>query len=56
MPQLLFGLALISASLQTAWAVLAEGQYPALAIAVVVLMFGAKCIVDGVLRRRLYRA
>jgi len=47
MSNILFGLALISASLQTAWALFAEGQLLALSIVVVMLYAGWKNVRTG---------
>lgn len=47
MSNILFGLVLISASLQTAWALLAEGQLLALSAVAVVLYSGWKNVRTG---------
>jgi hypothetical protein len=47
MSNILFGLALISASLQTAWALFAEGQLLALSAVVVMLYAGWKNVRTG---------
>jgi hypothetical protein len=47
MSNILFGFALISASLQTAWAFFAEGQLLALSIVVVMLYAGWKNVRAG---------
>ena len=47
MSNILFGLALISASLQTAWALFAEGQVLALFVVIVMLYAGWKNVRVG---------
>ena len=47
MSNILFGLALISASLQTAWALFAEGQVLALFVVIVMLYAGWKNVRAG---------
>ena len=47
MSQLLFGLALVSASLQTGWAVFAEGQLLALPLVIVALLLGVRSLASG---------
>ena len=47
MSQLLFGLALVSASLQTGWAVFAEGQLLALPLVHFALLLGVRSLASG---------
>ncbi len=47
MSQLLFGLALVSASLQTGWAVFAEGQFLALPLVIFALLSGVRSLAAG---------
>jgi hypothetical protein len=47
MSQLLFGLALVSASLQTGWAVFAEGQFLALPLVIAALLLGVRVLASG---------